>query len=72
MQDSGTAIRHAAAQVRALLIGEAARRLDVPAETLATDNGAVTARDGRSVGYGELVADRTAARAGASRQSQLK
>ena len=34
MQDSGTAIQNAAAQVRALLIAEAARRLDLPAENL--------------------------------------
>ena len=30
MQDSGTAILNAAAQVRALLVAEAARRLDLP------------------------------------------
>jgi CO/xanthine dehydrogenase Mo-binding subunit len=34
MQNSGTAIRNAAAQVRALLIGEAARRQNVAPETL--------------------------------------
>src|SRR5580704_16799067 len=32
MQDSGTAIQYAAAQARALLVAEAARRLDLPAE----------------------------------------
>jgi nicotinate dehydrogenase subunit B len=56
MQDSGTAIQYAAAQVRALLIAEAAKRLDVPAENLNTDNGAVVAPDGRRLAYGELVA----------------
>jgi nicotinate dehydrogenase subunit B len=56
MQDSGTAIQNAAAQVRALLIAEAARRLDLPAENLRTENGAVIAPDGRRVGYGDLVA----------------
>jgi nicotinate dehydrogenase subunit B len=56
MQDSGTAIQHAAAQVRALLIAEAAKRLDVAAETLRTDNGAVVAPDGRRLSYGDLVA----------------
>jgi nicotinate dehydrogenase subunit B len=55
-QDSGTAIQHAAAQVRALLVAEAARRLDVPAETLRTENGAVIAPDGQRLGYGDLVA----------------
>src|ERR1700761_1026203 len=56
MQDSGTAILHAAAQARELLIAEAAKRLDVPAETLRTENGAVVAPDGRKLTYGELVA----------------
>ena len=55
MQDSGTAILNAAAQVRALLLGEAAKRLDLPVETLRTDDGAVIAADGRRLGYGELV-----------------
>jgi len=56
MQDSGTAILNAAAQVRALLIAEAARRLDLPAESLRTDNGAVVAPDGQRLGYRDLVA----------------
>jgi nicotinate dehydrogenase subunit B len=56
MQDSGTAILNAAAQVRALLVAEAARRLDVPAENLRTENGAVIAPDGQRLGYGDLVA----------------
>ncbi|MGA2998902.1 molybdopterin cofactor-binding domain-containing protein [Bradyrhizobium sp.] len=56
MQDSGTAILHAAAQVRALLIAEAARRLDLPAENLRTENGSVVAPNGQRLGYGDLVA----------------
>ena len=56
MQDSGTAILNAAAQVRAILIAEAARRLDLPAENLRTENGAVVAPDGQRLGYGDLVA----------------
>jgi nicotinate dehydrogenase subunit B len=56
MQDSGTAIQHAAAQARALLVAEAARRLEVPEESLHTENGAVISFDGRRLGYGELVA----------------
>jgi len=55
MKDSGVAIQNAAAQVRALLVAEAARRLDLPAETLRTENGAVISPDGRRLGYGELV-----------------
>ena len=57
MQDSGTAIQHAAAQARALLAAEAAKRLDVAADMLRTENGSVIARDGRRLSYGELVAD---------------
>ena len=57
MKDSGTAVQHAAAQVRALLIAEAARRLELPAENLKTGDGAVIAPDGRRLSYGELVAD---------------
>ena len=56
MQDSGTAIQNAAAQVRALLLAEAARRLDTPSEDLRTENGAVISPDGRRFTYGELVA----------------
>ena len=55
MQDSGTAILNAAAQVRALLVAEAARRLDLPAENLRTENGSVVAPDGQRLGYGDLV-----------------
>ncbi|MGA7994559.1 MAG: molybdopterin cofactor-binding domain-containing protein [Bradyrhizobium sp.] len=56
MQDSGTAIQNAAAQVRALLVAEAARRLDLPAENFRTENGAVIAPDGQRFAYGDLVA----------------
>jgi nicotinate dehydrogenase subunit B len=56
MQDSATAIQHAAAQVRELLIAEAARRFDLAPENLRTENGAVIAPDGRRFRYGDLVA----------------
>jgi CO/xanthine dehydrogenase Mo-binding subunit len=56
MQDSGTAIQNAAAQVRELLVAEAARRLDLPAENFRTEDGAVIAPDGQRFGYGDLVA----------------
>jgi len=59
MQDSGTAIRSAAAQVRALLTGWAAERLGVPATDLRARDGAILAPDGRRVGFGELVAGRS-------------
>src|SRR5450830_779926 len=56
MSDSGTAILHAAAQVRELLIGLAATKWSVEADTLKVEGGKIVAADGRSVAYGELVA----------------
>jgi len=55
MQDSGTAILNAAAQVRQILVAEAAQRAGVPPEQMRTENAAVVAPDGRRFGYGELV-----------------
>jgi CO/xanthine dehydrogenase Mo-binding subunit len=55
-QYSGTAIQNAAAQVRELLVVEAARRFNLPVENLRTQDGAVVAPDGQRLGYGELVA----------------
>jgi CO/xanthine dehydrogenase Mo-binding subunit len=57
VQDSGTAIMYAAAQVRQLLIAEAATRAGVPADQLRTENAAVIAADGRRFAYRDLVAD---------------
>ena len=57
MQDSGTAIRSAAAQARSLLIGTAAARIGVPRESLKAQDGAVVADDGRRLGFGALVKD---------------
>jgi CO/xanthine dehydrogenase Mo-binding subunit len=56
MQDSATAIRHAAAQVREILVAEAAQRLEQPAEALRIEGGVIMAPDGRRLGYGELAA----------------
>jgi len=53
--DSGTALLHAAAQVRALLIQGAASRLKADAAKLVTRNGVIIAPDGRSMHYGEAV-----------------
>ena len=55
MQDCGTAILNAAAQVRGILIELAATRLNLPAEQLKATQGTVVANDGRSVRYGELL-----------------
>ena len=56
LQDSGMAIRNAAAQVRALLVEEAARRWNAAPETLRTADGIVSSAEGRRAGYGELAA----------------
>ena len=56
MSDSGTAILHAAAQVRELLIAHAAAKLGVEATTLKAERGKIVTESGQSVGYGELVA----------------
>ncbi|MEA2914694.1 MAG: nicotinate dehydrogenase subunit [Bradyrhizobium sp.] len=55
MQNSGTAILNAAAQVRAILVTEAAQRFELPDENLRTENGSVIAPDGRRLAYGDLV-----------------
>ncbi|MBV8703006.1 MAG: xanthine dehydrogenase family protein molybdopterin-binding subunit, partial [Acetobacteraceae bacterium] len=55
MQDSGTAIRDAAAEVRGLLVAAAAARWGVPAGQITTRDGAVSAPDGRSLPYGALA-----------------
>ncbi len=62
MQDSGTAIMNAAAEVRGILVAEAASRFGLPAGQLVPADGRVTAPDGRSLGYGELVAGLSADR----------
>ncbi|HKA40307.1 MAG TPA: molybdopterin cofactor-binding domain-containing protein, partial [Burkholderiales bacterium] len=51
MQESGTAILHAAAQVRAILSELAAKRLGVPVDRLTLRDGTIN-----GIGYGELVA----------------
>ena len=56
MQDSGTAILNAAAQVRQILIAEAARRAGLSADQLRTERGSVVAPGGMRFPYGELVA----------------
>ncbi|MFE0757623.1 molybdopterin cofactor-binding domain-containing protein [Inquilinus sp. NPDC058860] len=56
MQDSGTAIRHAAAQVREILLGEAARQMGAPVDQLRLEAGNVVAPDGNRRSYGALAA----------------
>ena len=56
MQDSGTAIANAAANVRLLLLRAAAARWRVPEGGLTTDGtGTVAAPDGRTLSYGALA-----------------
>ena len=61
MPESATAVRNAAAQVREILIAEAAKRAGVPADQLRAENAAVLAPDGRRFGYGDLVSELAAA-----------
>ena len=73
MQDSGTAIAHASAQAREILIKVAAEKLGLGAEQLKAEDGAVIAPDGRSLAYGELVsAELLAVRAQPAATSKLK
>lgn len=55
MQNSGTAIRNAAAQVREILLAEAARQLGQPAESLTISGLTISAADGRSLKYSALI-----------------
>jgi CO/xanthine dehydrogenase Mo-binding subunit len=56
MQNSGTAIRNAAAQVRELLLAKAAEKFSLAAPDLKAAQKQVTAPDGRKASYGELAA----------------
>jgi CO/xanthine dehydrogenase Mo-binding subunit len=59
MFDSGTAIRHACADAREILLELAAERLAVPTTELSVDNATITATGGRgAVTYRELIGDR--------------
>ena len=57
VENSGTALRMAAAEARALLIGQAAKRLNTAADTLKVADGVISASDGRKVGYGEIAGE---------------
>ncbi|RYE96282.1 MAG: xanthine dehydrogenase family protein molybdopterin-binding subunit, partial [Oxalobacteraceae bacterium] len=57
MQDGGTALANAGANVRMLLVQAAAKRWKVAPETVSTDGkGQVVGQEGRSIGYGPLAA----------------
>ncbi len=55
LPDSGTALLHAAAQVREILLGIAATRLAVAAAQLTVADGVVSAPGGQRLTYGALV-----------------
>lgn len=57
MQDSGTAIMNAAAQVRAILLDVAAQKWSMTVDRLTAENGFVSSDDGKRLGYGELVSE---------------
>ncbi len=56
LKDSGTAIRNAAAQVRAILVARAAQRLNAAPDALKVEDGTVSGPGNAKVTYGELVA----------------
>jgi CO/xanthine dehydrogenase Mo-binding subunit len=55
MEQSGTALRFACAEARALLVSAAATKLGVPAADLRVSDGTITAPGGASVTYGDLA-----------------
>lgn len=55
MKNSGTAVLHATAEMRALLLQAAASKLGVAVGGLKTEGGFVVAPDGRRLSYGELA-----------------
>ncbi len=57
VENSGTALRMAGAEVRAILLDLAAKRFGVAADTLKVSDGVITAADGRKVSYGELAGE---------------
>src|SRR5262245_6783317 len=69
VENSGTALRMAGAEVRAILVDLAAKRLGVPAAELKVTDGIVRAADGREVSYGELAAQADFAREATAKAS---
>ena len=59
VQDSGSALRHAAAQARQILLDNAAARLDTRATRLSVEDGVVSAPGGGAVTYWELLGDQS-------------
>jgi nicotinate dehydrogenase subunit B len=55
IENSGTALRMAAAEVRSLLLALAAPRLEMGADSLSVADGVISAANGRKITYGELA-----------------
>jgi nicotinate dehydrogenase subunit B len=55
IEQSGTALRAASAQARAILLGAAAARLDVSVGSLVVESGIVKGQGGAQVSYGALI-----------------
>src|SRR5262249_19216599 len=57
VENSGTALRMAGAEARAIRVDRAAKRLGVAADQLSVPDGAISASGGRRVAYGELAGE---------------
>lgn len=57
VQESGTALRHACAEARAIYLGAAAARLNVPAASLTIEAGNIVAANGGRTSYWQLADD---------------
>ncbi len=57
IQDSGTALRHACAETRAIYLAEAAAELGADVESLRIEDGAISAPNGRQTSYWALADD---------------
>ena len=55
VENSGTALRMAGAEVRAILVDYAAQKLGVAADTLKVLDGVINTADGRKISYGEIA-----------------
>src|SRR5687768_17509815 len=55
MSDGGTAVQAASAEVRELLFGLAGAHLNQPADSMTVADGKITAANGKSVTYWQLV-----------------
>lgn len=57
VEQSGAALRAAAAEARAVLLGVASRKFNAPAAGLRIENGVILAAGGRRITYAEIVRD---------------